>query len=271
MEIIKKILSSKKGLISVIVGILVLAGGIALGSYGYITGDEINFAINRAAREEVDADSADRIYRVEQRIQNANFITMLFVKKTDEYNKMVEKYNELVNTTAQAVVDEINGLEVKTSLTSYNEYSEVKKTYNAVQTKVKGFANENERFGDAVKSKITNYNLVETYDKDLEDLLDSYAHKCSSCGGDGKNSRSCSYCNGRGKKLVTWYSHGDWGEKSYTSYKCTSCNGSGRKTYSCSYCKGGKIYNFPVVDTTTDITTDTTVDTNADTVIGSAY
>ena len=50
-------------------------------------------------------------------------------------------------------------------------------------------------------------------------------------GGSGGSSGSgkCSYCNGTGKKLVTWYSEGDWGETSYSSYKCPQCNGTGRK------------------------------------------
>ena len=52
-----------------------------------------------------------------------------------------------------------------------------------------------------------------------------------SSGGSGGSSGSgkCSYCNGTGKKLVTWYSEGDWGEASYSSYKCPQCNGPGRK------------------------------------------
>ena len=52
-----------------------------------------------------------------------------------------------------------------------------------------------------------------------------------SSGGSGGSSGSgkCSYCNGPGKKLVTWYSEGDWGEASYSSYKCPQCNGTGRK------------------------------------------
>ena len=50
---------------------------------------------------------------------------------------------------------------------------------------------------------------------------------------DGVNSGSykkstCSDCNGTGKKLVKWYSEGDWGEVSYSSYTCTKCNGTGR-------------------------------------------
>ena len=41
--------------------------------------------------------------------------------------------------------------------------------------------------------------------------------------------KSCSYCGGTGKKLVKWYSEGDWGSTSYSSYKCTYCNGTGKK------------------------------------------
>lgn len=45
-----------------------------------------------------------------------------------------------------------------------------------------------------------------------------------------------------GKKLVTWYSEGDWGEKSYSSYTCTSCNGKGKST--CSSCGGDGKYVY---------------------------
>ena len=40
--------------------------------------------------------------------------------------------------------------------------------------------------------------------------------------------KKCEYCNGTGKKVVEWYSEGDWGEKSYSSYECTRCDGTGR-------------------------------------------
>jgi hypothetical protein len=41
-------------------------------------------------------------------------------------------------------------------------------------------------------------------------------------GSSGGSSSKCSSCNGTGKKVVTWYSEGDWGETSYSSYKCTA-------------------------------------------------
>lgn len=37
----------------------------------------------------------------------------------------------------------------------------------------------------------------------------------------------CSRCDGKGKIVVKWYSEGDWGEVSYSSYTCTACNGRG--------------------------------------------
>lgn len=43
-----------------------------------------------------------------------------------------------------------------------------------------------------------------------------------------KSSSKCSSCNGTGKKLVTFYSEGNWGSTSYSSYTCTKCNGTGR-------------------------------------------
>lgn len=42
-------------------------------------------------------------------------------------------------------------------------------------------------------------------------------------------SGKCSVCNGRGKVSVKWYSEGDWGDVSYTSYDCTACGGDGRR------------------------------------------
>lgn len=41
--------------------------------------------------------------------------------------------------------------------------------------------------------------------------------------------KTCSYCNGTGKQTVVFYSEGDWGEKTYSSYKCTYCNGTGKR------------------------------------------
>lgn len=44
----------------------------------------------------------------------------------------------------------------------------------------------------------------------------------------GGSSRSkCRSCNGSGKQLVKWYSEGDWGEVSYTTYDCSACGGTG--------------------------------------------
>lgn len=51
----------------------------------------------------------------------------------------------------------------------------------------------------------------------------------SSSSSSGKGSSKCSSCNGSGKRVVKWYSNGDWGEVSYTTYKCTACNGTGRR------------------------------------------
>lgn len=42
-----------------------------------------------------------------------------------------------------------------------------------------------------------------------------------------KTTRKCPDCNGTGKKLVKWYSEGDWGEVTYTSYECPKCKGTG--------------------------------------------
>ena len=81
---------------------------------------------------------------------------------------------------------------------------------------------------------MSNYSKLEAYERDFEQLRDTYWVSCSGCGGDGDV--SCSYCYGQGKNLVTWYEYGDWGETSYSTYDCNYCNGSGKK--SCNICSG---------------------------------
>ena len=55
------------------------------------------------------------------------------------------------------------------------------------------------------------------------------SNRGSSSGGSGSSSKKCTSCNGSGKKLVEWYTFGDWGDVSYTSYDCPDCNGTGKK------------------------------------------
>lgn len=61
--------------------------------------------------------------------------------------------------------------------------------------------------------------------------IPQFSGKSPSYSGNGSSSSSgtCSSCNGTGKKLVEWYTFGDWGDVSYTSYDCPDCNGTGRK------------------------------------------
>lgn len=60
-------------------------------------------------------------------------------------------------------------------------------------------------------------------------LKESGGNHSGHSGGGGSSSSVCPSCNGKGKKTVKWYSEGDWGEASYTTYTCPQCNGTGRK------------------------------------------
>lgn len=88
----------------------------------------------------------------------------------------------------------------------------------------------NFKFVDAEDNEYAaKYGLVT---KNGETVFDEYAgSRNTSSGSSSKGSSSsskgskgkCSYCGGSGKRLVTWYSEGDWGETSYTSYDCPYC------------------------------------------------
>ena len=72
----------------------------------------------------------------------------------------------------------------------------------------------------------SNYNL---FDPEFPAPSSASGGSGNSSGGNSSSSKKCTDCNGTGKKLVEWYTFGDWGDVSYTSYDCPSCNGTGRK------------------------------------------
>lgn len=115
----------------------------------------------------------------------------------------------------------------KDGVNSYNNY--ISYTFN-----------NNQAGGIRIKSCNNTYKYHIDYEKYRNQdgtlvINDSYlrlnpnADYSSSGSSSGSYKKStCSDCNGTGKKLVKWYSEGDWGEVSYSSYTCTKCNGTGR-------------------------------------------
>lgn len=72
-----------------------------------------------------------------------------------------------------------------------------------------------------VQALVKNYYVLESAEKQIQAAKD--AEKAATT----TSKKTCDYCNGTGKVVVKWYSEGDWGEVSYSSYKCTQCNGKG--------------------------------------------
>lgn len=72
-----------------------------------------------------------------------------------------------------------------------------------------------------VQALVKNYYVLESAEKQIQAAKD--AEKAATT----TSKKTCDYCNGTGKVVVKWYSEGDWGEVSYSSYKCPQCNGKG--------------------------------------------
>ncbi len=144
--------------------------------------------------------------------------------------------DKLVEERAAYIETEISKLRAVTAINSTEEYNAIVETCNSLRL------SSSDSFEADVKAKVSNYADFEAYDNAFMALCKNYevTKTCGSCSGSGRF--SCSSCDGAGKTLVTWYSEGDWGEKSYTSYTCTSCNGRGSS--SCSTCSGTGSYTY---------------------------
>lgn len=201
----------------------------------------MNSYAEQLLKEPIDSYVFEEIEEYDEKIKSVNKIGEMFFTKKNQVEKFKAEAQALITDRAEEINAEIAALTPVTSLNSTEQYNEIRSKISNIQL------DDDSAFDAKVKEHITDYSTFETYKANFDKLCESCKITCGSCHGDGGSSKttSCSSCYGRGKIAVKWYSEGDWGEVSYTSYTCKSCNGKGRKTthQSCKYC-GGDGFRF---------------------------
>ena len=224
---------SKKKITKICIGIVsfFVVGALFAGiGYGISESIKITDYANRLLQKPIDENIFEEIAEFDKYYTNKSALGKMFFTKKEAVDSFKAQANELVENRAKEIEEGIRQLKKITEIKSKEEYNKIVETYNSLRL------SPNDEFDSCVKERVSNYSEFEVYDSDFQVLCKKYevTKNCGSCSGRGKF--SCSSCGGAGKKLVTWYSEGDWGEKSYTSYTCTSCNGQGKR--SCSSCGG---------------------------------
>ena len=174
----------------------------------------------------VDLDSKESIEKAEKTV--SSFIFKWQFDNVNNINLLKEKrdeYDALVNQNIDAISSAIESLaskQVKYTSSFEKELQAVRKKYNDAVPDV--------------QAGIDNYETL----KSVEDQFDARKERCKhSC----DRYISCSYCGGKGRLPVKFYSQGDWGEVSYSSYDCPKCSGKGH--FTCSKCNGyGYYYTY---------------------------
>ena len=203
---------------------------------GYHAAEGLNVAAENALSGEYDSEA---LAEVETRVNNASKLVQLFFRYEEEIVAAKQAYLDKVDLRARELIAAIDVLEPVTKIESQQHCSEL-------YAKVRELTLGSGSFEQDVLQKVTNYHELSAYEEELNRVNAQYAHACNECKGNGSFSCSkctggsikCGTCNGSGKHVVTWYSNGDWGEKSYTSSKCGGCKGRGRRD--CSSCNGGR-------------------------------
>ncbi len=233
----------KKYILAGVVGVLsvcfiaVIAGAI----YGVNEASYLNYRAEKLLEETVvNEDVFDKLEEFDEYYNSEDAIVRLFFSHKAEIEELRAQANNLVIERAKEIEESISKLKPCKKLSSYEEYTERRNELSALTL------SEDTPYEKCIKANVSNYEELEKYIADLDTLIEKYRRVCSGCGGDGRGPRrSCSYCGGSGRRYVTWYSQGDWGEKSYTYYTCNSCKGSGGSSTSCRTCGGsGDLYNF---------------------------
>ena len=221
--------------------VLVLAiSAVVLGT-GAINAADLNDYAGRVLEKPFSEDTLDDLAELEQRVSTLNPVERLFFAYGDEIETRKSEYYAKIRTHAEEISRGIDALPVCTKIESKAHYLQLCEDANKL------CLDNSNGYEAEVRKAVTNYEKLEQHIAQIEHVRENYKHTCGNCNGSGGfvctscgggGGKSCSSCGGSGKKLVTWYSHGDWGEKSYTSYKCTSCNGRGRRD--CASCNGGR-------------------------------
>ena len=228
--------------VSVTVITVILIGAAALFISGSIEGTNLNNYAEYMLRNNDDATDNDYIKKIEESLANAGPIARnFFFEYDDEIQSRKDAYQLSVQSRAKEISEKIDKLEECSKIDSASHYAELSSAINELKL------DSADSFDAEVLQLVSNYDKLTQHEQKLETVRAQYCHTCGDCNGNGVFScgscggagrYSCSSCGGSGKILVTWYSHGDWGETSYTSYKCSSCNGKGKAD--CSSCSSGK-------------------------------
>lgn len=198
---------------------------IAIAAFAFI----IFPAINDAARYDNKISSAlenidDRLEQIEtmdftdkyiaefiedayEAYSEADRLELLFMKNTDDFTALLDEYHAFWSETIASLcsgIDKLREKEVKFTREFEYELESLEACYEAIPESLQG--------------DVTNHNVLLLISRDFNERKDLFKTTTS---------HKCSYCNGAGKNVVTWYEHGDWGEKSYSSYTCKYCGGSG--------------------------------------------
>ena len=175
---------------------------------------------------------------IDEKIDALNPLERLFLMHQKEYAAYKESGDRFLEEKAASMIEKINGLRLCEAITSYEQYEKLVKEIEALSIEPVDL------YGQRLLEKVTNYAQFENYKVEFETLLSTYAKSCSSCSGLGYHSSVCWTCSGSGKKVVKWYSEGDWGYESYSTYSCTDCGGDGKESSDCGSCVDGKYYDF---------------------------
>lgn len=205
--------------------------------YGFSNASYINERADELAQAPIDGEIFEEIEEFNELYKKQGLFTKLFFTGKKKIEKVNSEVDLFVEKDAKRISREISSLKTYTALESEEQYKEIRKEAYALKL------SDNDEYESLVMEKVENYDDLEKYIDDIEKLYRSYEVNeiCSKCNGKvtgGSTYSRCSTCNGSGKCLVTWYSNGDWGEKSYSSYTCTRCNGSGKSKTSKPSCGG---------------------------------
>ena len=212
---------------AVVVSIIIAIGAIVEIGFG--------FRVKNLADDPVDKEVCGSVLVINNTVSSLRWNEKVCFFQKSELKKLNEKCDKFIATEAKRVSDEISELKPLKKIKSSEHNKKIEDKIFELELE------DDDVFEAKVKEHVSNYSDLEKYKNTYSKLLENYKVNCYSCGGDGR--LYCSTCAGDGKCLVTWYSHGDWGETSYSSYTCTSCNGTGKK--SCSSCSGrGYSYVF---------------------------
>lgn len=197
-------------------------------------------SLKRLAETPIDEETLYYITIYDSRIEDEGLWGKILLKNVGLLDEVRQKNEQLIEEQAAALSAQIGNLKPCTSIESTDQYYSIRREIADIHDLDSHIwkRDKSNAFWQKVKDKVTNYEAFEQYEADFNELVEHYKVKCTYCGGSG--GFTCGSCNGRGKKAVTWYSEGDWGTSSYSSYKCTSCGGSGR--VKCPQCKNG--YNL---------------------------